>query len=399
MSARCAERLAAIVLAGLMAGLAVLPCAGSQALAQANASAADEYFTADELQQLVGPIAIYPDALIAIVLPASTAPRDVVQAAQFLGVRARDPSAQPPASWPEPVRALLNYPDVVTEMAGNLDWTNELGLAVANQQADVLDAIQRFRRRALRAGNLRSDANLRMRQSGASIVIELANPEEVHLPQYDPDVVVEVQPAPLSMFYYPYPYYNYWYPYPPDYAYRRFANPVLAAAAIRRWDIDWANGGINRNVNVDRAGAAIGSGERWQGQRLSAGNTQLAPALRGGGTGAGWRAGVDVGAGAGAGGIDRGGLRDPGRLGPAQRPGDPGFGDGIVSRPRPQPGLQPGGQPLQQRLDAFSPQGSYQTMQRDAMRGQASRSYAAPRGGFSGGGMRGGGMRGGGGPR
>jgi hypothetical protein len=269
----------------------------------------------------------------------------------------------------------------------------------------VLDAIQRFRRRALRAGNLRSDANLRIRQTGASIAIELANPEEVHLPQYAPDVVVEVQPAPLPMYYYPYPYYNYWYPYPPDYAYRRFANPVLAGAAIRRWDIDWANGGITRNVNVDRAGnAAIGSGQRWQGQRASAGNTQLSPASRGGGTGAGWGAGVDVGAGvgagAGAGGIGSGGLRDPGRLGPAQRPGDPQFGGGIVSRPRPQPGLQPGGQPLQQpRLDAFSLQGSYQTMQRDAMRGQASRSYAAPRGGMPAGGMRGGGGRGGGGRR
>lgn len=164
--------------------------AARPALAQAPAGAAaaedDGRLTADELQQLVAPIALYPDPLIAIILPASTFPLDVVQAARFLDRRARAPDAQPDASWNEAVRALLNYPEVVKQLNDDLDWTNDLGLAVASQQADVLDAVQRYRRMALAAGNLRTDQRQRVEQSAESVVIEPANPEQVFVPQYDP---------------------------------------------------------------------------------------------------------------------------------------------------------------------------------------------------------------------
>ncbi|MFM0522937.1 DUF3300 domain-containing protein [Caballeronia jiangsuensis] len=109
------------------------------------------------LDQLVGPIALYPDDLIAIILPASTYPVEVVQADRFLERRKTEKNLQVNESWQDPVKALLNYPEVVKKMSVDLDWTVALGEAVVADQSAVLEAVQRFRRQTQSAGNLKTD--------------------------------------------------------------------------------------------------------------------------------------------------------------------------------------------------------------------------------------------------
>ena len=118
---------------------------------------ANPLLSSAELQDLVGPIALYPDDLLAIVLPASTYPLQLVQAQRFLDDLKNDSSLQPEESWDDSIVALLNYPEAVELLNDDLDWTWRLGEAVVAQQADVIDAVETFRDRAYAAGNLKSD--------------------------------------------------------------------------------------------------------------------------------------------------------------------------------------------------------------------------------------------------
>jgi len=110
-------------------------------------------FTAEELEQLLGPIALYPDALIALILPATTAPSDLVLAARYLQAQgnAEQIDYQP---WDDSVKALARYPTVVAWMDQNLAWTKQVGEAFASQPADVMNAVQRLRTQARAAGTL-----------------------------------------------------------------------------------------------------------------------------------------------------------------------------------------------------------------------------------------------------
>src|SRR5688572_15635682 len=108
------------------AAVTALRPAAAQEAAQENIGLA----TAEELQDVVGPIALYPDDLVAIVLPASTYPLQVVQAARFLEDRENDSSLQPNEEWDDSIVALLNYPEVVALLNDDLDWTYDLGTAV-----------------------------------------------------------------------------------------------------------------------------------------------------------------------------------------------------------------------------------------------------------------------------
>jgi hypothetical protein len=180
------------------------------------ATAQDELATAEELQALVGPIALYPDDLVAIVLPASTYPLQVVQAARFLEDREDDATLQPNEDWDDSVVALLNYPEVLQLLNDDLDWTYDLGTAVLNQRADVLSAIQDFRDEAYAAGNLRSDERQTVAREDDTIEIKPADPKVIYIPYYEPERVVVYQPAPVY-YYYPRPYPVYYYPYPSHY--------------------------------------------------------------------------------------------------------------------------------------------------------------------------------------
>jgi hypothetical protein len=172
----------------------------------------------DALAELVGPIALYPDDLLGIVLPASTFPLQVVQAARFIEAAKVDPKLEPDPDWDPSVVALLNYPEVIALLNDDIDWTWRLGEAVINQQSDVLAAVQAFRSRANVAGNLRTDANQVVENTGETIIIKPASPERIYVPYYEPARVVVYQPYPVY-HYYPTPYPVYYYPYPDDYGY------------------------------------------------------------------------------------------------------------------------------------------------------------------------------------
>lgn len=170
----------------------------------------------NELDELVAPIALYPDDLLGIILPASTFPLDIVRAARFLDDLEQDPSLEPDDAWDESVIALLNYPEVLRMMNEDLDWTWALGEAVLTDEPAVLAAAQDFRRRALVAGNLNSDDKQIVSDSEGVIEISPADPEVVYVPVYEPREVVVYQPYPVYR-YYPIGYPLYYYPYPSGY--------------------------------------------------------------------------------------------------------------------------------------------------------------------------------------
>ena len=247
------------------------------AIAQAPAAPAGaaQPPSSEELDTLVGPIALYPDDLVAIILPASTNPLQLVQADRYLDKRKADPKLPLDDKWDDSVKSLLNYPDVVKKMSADLDWTSALGEAVVADQGAVLEGIQSFRRRAQAAGNLKSDDKQVVKAEKEIIIIQPADPQVIYVPQYTPSTVVTVGVAPVYG-YYPSPYPSYYYPYAPGAA---LAAGVIWGAAIGaawnggRYGTNYggdANINIDRNtnINVDRGGAA--------GQRPAAGGGSTA---------------------------------------------------------------------------------------------------------------------------
>jgi len=180
------------------------------------APTADAVLSSTELEELVGPVALYPDDLLAIVLPASTYPLEIVQAARFLEQLEADSSLKPDEEWDDSIVALLNYPDVVRMMDEDIDWTWRLGEAVISQQSEVIAAVEAFRDRAYAAGNLKSDENQTVSYDEGIIEIVPVSEEIIYVPYYEPEEVVVYQPRPVY-HYYPYAYPNYYYPYPVGY--------------------------------------------------------------------------------------------------------------------------------------------------------------------------------------
>jgi uncharacterized membrane protein YgcG len=151
--------------------------------------------TAAELQALVAPIALYPDALVAQILSASTFPDEVAIANYWVGQnKSLTGSALMQAvdaqSWDPSVKALTQFPSVLENMSKNLTWTSSLGEAFHNQQADVMTAIQTLRSQAKAAGNLKTTPEVTVvQQSPQVIVIQPTNPQIVYVPQYNPTVI------------------------------------------------------------------------------------------------------------------------------------------------------------------------------------------------------------------
>jgi hypothetical protein len=145
----------------------------------------------EQLQQLVAPIALYPDELVAQVLAASTYPAQIVEADRWLQQNstlkgdqlATEVDKQP---WDPSVKALAQFPSLIANMSKNLSWTSALGDAYFNQQQDVLNAVQVMRQRAQQAGNLKSTSQQAVTTQDQTIIIEPANPEVVYVPTYDP---------------------------------------------------------------------------------------------------------------------------------------------------------------------------------------------------------------------
>jgi hypothetical protein len=425
------------LLLAIVASTFALPASAQAPAAPVAAAAAP---AANAMDDLIGRIALYPDDLVAIILPASTSPLQIVQADRWLDKRKADPKLAIDDKWDDAVKTLLNYPDVVKMMSNDLDWTSALGEAVVADQGAVLEGIQSFRRRAQAAGNLKSDDKQVVKAEKEIIIIEPANPEVIYVPQYVPSTVVTYGVAPVYG-YYPAPYPSYYYPYAPGAA---LAAGVIWGAAIGaawgggHWGADYHGGDINidvdRNTNIDRSNTNINRGDRGSaaGQRPAGGaggssawksNKQpgqvsssvgkSAPSNRvgdaRGGAGAGGYGSAGAGGarpsaqpGGGAAGAGArpstqpgGGAVGGGAARPSTQPSGGGLGGAGAARPATQPSGSYGGSSASRGGDAFSGYSSGRQTQMDSSRG------ASSRGSMSGGGARpsGGGARGGGGGR
>ena len=302
----------------------------------------------EELESLVAPIALYPDPLLAQTLAASTYPIEVIQLQQWMdknknltGKALAEAVAKQP--WDPSVQGLVQTPDVVQRMAGNIQWTSDLGNAFLAQQSDVMAAVQRLRAKAQGTGNLKTSEQSVVQTetvpSGQQVIkIEQANPEVVYVPSYDSTVVYGAAPA-------AYPYYPYTYPgYVPGTALMWGAGIALGAAAWGAWgghwgNCDWNGGNVNinnnynynKNVNRNNVNRGQGGQGNWQHNPSHRGNAPYGDrgtANKFGGRGPG-----------GAGGAGRpggvGGAGGVGGIGGAGRPGGPGGAGGIGGAGRP----------------------------------------------------------------
>ena len=242
----------------------------------------------DQLDSLVAPIALYPDPLLAQTLAASTYPLEVVQLQQWLAKNPKlkdkalvDAVAKQP--WDPSVQSMAAFPEVVKRLGDDVQWTTDLGNAVLAQQADVMDAVQRMRKKAKDKGTLETTEQQKVEtqviEKKEVIVIQSANPDVIYVPSYDPVVVYG---APV----YPYPpiYYPYWYP---GAAWVSFGfGFAMGAFWGGMWGgCGWGGGNININVNnnfnrVEHHGGDRG-GNRGQGNRGQGGRGQGTP--KGGG--------------------------------------------------------------------------------------------------------------------
>ena len=265
--------------------MAILLALPLNALAQSpGEGAAQKKISKEELAQLLAPIALYPDELVAQILMASTYPLEVVQADRWAKSHkqsAGDVLAKQleKENWDPSVKSMVNFPTVLAAMSEKLDVTTRIGDAFLAQEQDVMDTIQALRKKAYDAGNLKTTKEQKIVVEKEVIVIQPANPQVVYVPTYSPTVVYGVWAYPA------YPPYYYYPPPPPSYPAYSFAVGVAVGAA---WGYAWGNcnwhnnnyGGrgvyvnhnqnININNNIDRSkyqgqrGQGQGGQGRWQ---------------------------------------------------------------------------------------------------------------------------------------
>jgi hypothetical protein len=237
--------------------------------------------SAADLEKLVAPIALYPDPLLATLLPASVYPLEIVQAARFVADtnNLAKLDAQP---WDDNVKAVARVPDAIKKLNDDIAWTIELGDAFLAQDKDVMDAIQSMRGKAQKAGTLQTTPQQVV--TVTNVIIEKTVEQRVVVVT---NTVVQIQPASSTVVYVPtYNPYTVYYP-PPAYVYNPMAPLVtfgagMAMGAIIANNCDWYHGGcyhgdvdididrtVNRNVdrNVDRTGNRAGqtsARQKWQ---------------------------------------------------------------------------------------------------------------------------------------
>ena len=293
---------------------------------QSPSGTPEEYgtLTAEELDGIVAPIALYPDALVAQIIGAATFPYEIVDATLWLKDNSQLKGealakAVDQQSWDPAVKALTQFPSVLDNLAKNLAWTSALGEASATQQPDLMAAVQRMRSKAQAAGNLKSSPEIKViQESPQTIVIQPANPQVVYVPVYNPAVIYGVP--------YVYPGYVYVAP-PPSTAVIAFGVGIAVGAMIyggccgwgwSYWGTNWRGNTIiyNRNIYVGNS--------YWRGGYYGGGYRPGYPAYRPGG--------------------------------PGYRPGYPGYGRPPGNRPPattlPSPGNRPGNRPPATTLPA-----------------------------------------------
>jgi len=256
----------------------------------ARAPAAPAY-NESQLEQMVAPIALYPDALVSQILIGATYPIQVVEAYQWLqrnkslsGTRAQE--AAKSQGWDPSVQSLVQFPQIIERMYKNLDWTQNLGEAFLAQQQQVMSTIQAMRQKAYAAGNLKSTEKQNVVvQQDQTIVIVPAQPQVVYVPTYNPMVVYGTVWAP-SVWYYPPAVYAPWPGYNPAAGAIAFGAGVAVGAA---WSsasyCSWSSGSVtvNNNYYYNRSyhGSTTNSGQAGSihgenGTVAHAGNTTAA---------------------------------------------------------------------------------------------------------------------------
>jgi uncharacterized membrane protein YgcG len=244
----------ALALAGIALGTSgQVPALAQSAAAPAAAAQAPTQapLKAEELDQMLAPIALYPDAVLAQILMASTYPLEVVQAARWVksnpgktGKALED--AMQGQSWDASVKSLAAVPQVLQMMDEKLEWAQRVGDAFLAQRDDVMNAVQRLRSKAQSAGNLQSTKEQKVSTQQAEgktvVVIEPTNPQTVYVPVYNPATTYGAWPYPA---YPPYPYYPFGYAAGAAMA---FTTGVVVSAAL--WgNCNWRNNNVNINVN------------------------------------------------------------------------------------------------------------------------------------------------------
>jgi Protein of unknown function (DUF3300) len=209
----------------------------------------------DQLDSLVAPIALYPDPLLAQVLAASTYPLELVQLQNWLG---KHPDLKGQAltdavqkeDWDPSVQAMSAFPELVKQLVDGIKWTTDLGNAFLAQQADVMDAVQRMRKKAQDAGNLKSTEQQKVEtkvvETKTVVVIQQANPQVVYVPSYNPVVVYGPPVYPYPPIYYP----------PPSYYAAGVAIAFGVGLAIGSYyhggwgyNCGWGRSNVNININ------------------------------------------------------------------------------------------------------------------------------------------------------
>ncbi|HEX6811998.1 MAG TPA: DUF3300 domain-containing protein [Planctomycetota bacterium] len=209
-------------------------------------------FKPEQLEQIVAPIALHPDSLLAQILMASTYPLEIVEAYRWLE---KNPSlkgtqleeALKKQDWDASVKALCGLRDVVKQMNDNLDWTQDLGDAFLGQKDELMQTVQKMRKKALEAGNLKTTEQQKVTQDSEVIIIEQTKTEVVYVPSYSPTVVYG------PSWYYPTYYYPPMYVAPaPGYGFMAFTAGVVWGAAI--WGgCHWGgHGHCDVNINVNK---------------------------------------------------------------------------------------------------------------------------------------------------
>jgi len=380
--------------------LAALLPAALLCIARAQAPAATPKLSAADLDTLLGPIALYPDPLLSIMLPAACYPLEIVEAARFVADTNNIPKIDE-QSWDTNVKSVAKIPGALKKLNDDLKWTSSLGQAFLDQQQDVMDAVQRLRAKANTAGTLASNSeqvvvvtNMVVERTVESQVvvvtntivqIQPANPQVVYVPQYIPSAV-----------YYP----------PPAYTPNPLAPLItfgagIAVGAIIANNCDWHYGGIyvgggwgggyyhggnNININVNNNTIINNRPTQWKpdSNRL---RTAGAP-----GTAAAYQSREARGWGSGGGVANAPGAARPGTFpGGNSRPGGSGAVPSTLNRPspgnagaagaRPAPAIQrPAAQPS---ASAFGGMGQGAATRIESNRGMASRG-AVHRGGGGG---------------
>jgi uncharacterized protein DUF3300 len=253
----------------------------AQTPAQTPAAAPAKPIPAEQLDSLVAPIALYPDPLLSQTLVASTYPLEIVQLQQWLAKNKNlkdkalaDAAMKEP--WDPSIQAMAALPDVVNRLANDIQWTTDLGNAFLAQQSDVMDAVQRMRKKAQGTGALVSNEQQKVEtkvvENKTVVIVEQANPQVVYVPSYSPVVVYGPPVYPYPPIYYPY--------YPPGVVATGMISFGVGFAMGAAWgggwgyhagwggndiDIDIDNNFVrNSNRNTNISGNRAGNTGKWQ---------------------------------------------------------------------------------------------------------------------------------------